>query len=52
MDYSGRKVLQQAVYLGEGSNRIELNTEGLLPGLYLLHLQLENGQASLMVVKQ
>lgn len=52
LDHSGREMLRQEVYLEGSATRFELNTEGLVPGLYLLHFQTEAGQASLSVIKQ
>lgn len=46
LDYSGRKLLRQAIMLEKGQNRIELNTSEVYPGLYLLHLQMANGAAA------
>ncbi|MCB0614579.1 MAG: T9SS type A sorting domain-containing protein, partial [Phaeodactylibacter sp.] len=52
MDYSGKVLLEQTVYLDNGSNRFELNAEGLLTGLYLLQVQTASSQASLRLIKQ
>lgn len=52
LDHSGRALFRQQVILQNGTNQIELDTKGLLPGLYLIHIRLNDRQESLRFIKQ